>query len=539
MDDPGSLASLPSLRVTYIIPGDIMYFPCASLICEKALGTGNCIALRVSTCLLSTGQALQAQYMRRVLGEYLVGNWKVFQLKFCTHTTPILHRKISLAQHSSAQLLFQPMQFDLFTSRSSSHRDILLVLRSVGAKIYLDFMSKVKQEQADGDATNSSAVPAVAMALPVAGIATASKPEHSDDHCILALIESLLCNLASKDEQTEEGFDEEIAVQKAVELAPKHSLHPAFTAYIKSELALGDEWEWGDWEGDILEDLKGFVDFVHLRMSASHMPTSINGDDGSHVQNNPDIEPATSCVEEKPEETTGTGGPNDPKQTTDENQNEATEDQQPEIATKASETVTTAPVEPVVNHEAEARDLETGFAQSFGIQKHGESFVEAGVAMPSLPAPTGKLETEGTHVLPPNLPAPTSMQAKAEEKLEDTSNVPSPNLPELTSTQTARAEEKLEAKSSASASLPAAAPMPPTLAANVQAADTRENPARRLTGKSAPEEKRIEENKTDKPAKRKGEGKATSQIEKEADHDQKKAKKAAKVGWISGGVIQQ
>ena len=81
LDDSGALAGLPSLRVTYIIPGDIMYVPFASLICEKTLGTGNSIALRVSTCLVSTHQALQAQYMRRALDEYLVGNSKIFQLE--------------------------------------------------------------------------------------------------------------------------------------------------------------------------------------------------------------------------------------------------------------------------------------------------------------------------------------------------------------------------------------------------------------------------------------------------------------------------
>ena len=497
LDDSGALASLPSLRVTYIIPGDIMCIPFASLICEKTLGTGNSISLRVSTCLISTSQALQAQYMRRVLDEYLVGNWKVFQLEIFSCNANFECR-MPIAQHSSAIDSDNTHEIDLFTGRSPSHRYVFLVLRSVGAKIYLDFMSKVKQEQSDGDASNSSTAPAAAMALPVMNMATASKPEPSDDPGILAMIESLLCNLASKDEQAAEGFDEDIALQKAVELASKHSLHRAFVDYIKNELCPGEEWQWGDWEGDILEDLKGFVDFVHLRMRASF--TTISGDDGSHLQKTTGNEPATSCMEEKPEETTGTGGsdPNNPKETTGENQNEA------KVATKASETVTIEPTETVENHEAEARDLEIGFAQNLCNQDHGESFVEAGVATtPSLPAPTGKLETAGAHVPPPNSPAPTSTQAKAEEKLED----------------------------------------PNTQAADTPGGAHGQPQARRLTAKRAPEEKRIEEN-ADKPTKCKGknqddgEGKATGQVEKEEDNEKKKsAKKTTKVGWIPGGVI--
>ena len=43
--DPNILEKLDSLRVTYVIAGDILYIPYASIVCEKACGNTNSTSL--------------------------------------------------------------------------------------------------------------------------------------------------------------------------------------------------------------------------------------------------------------------------------------------------------------------------------------------------------------------------------------------------------------------------------------------------------------------------------------------------------------
>lgn len=72
LDDKESeiLSTLPSLRVTYVIPGDLVYIPYASLICEKACG-GHAVSLRVASCLMTAEQQEATRFMREVFNQPL------------------------------------------------------------------------------------------------------------------------------------------------------------------------------------------------------------------------------------------------------------------------------------------------------------------------------------------------------------------------------------------------------------------------------------------------------------------------------------
>lgn len=73
--------SLSSLRMTYVTPGDLMYLPYGSLVCEKALGAHN-VALRASMTLISPAQTQTAQFLKAAAapGTQSVGcnefNWQ-------------------------------------------------------------------------------------------------------------------------------------------------------------------------------------------------------------------------------------------------------------------------------------------------------------------------------------------------------------------------------------------------------------------------------------------------------------------------------
>ena len=66
--DPNILEKLDSLRVTYVIAGDILYIPYASIVCEKACGNTNSTSLRVMSCMMNATQQAQCLLMKRCLG---------------------------------------------------------------------------------------------------------------------------------------------------------------------------------------------------------------------------------------------------------------------------------------------------------------------------------------------------------------------------------------------------------------------------------------------------------------------------------------
>jgi len=66
--DPNIFEKLGSLRVTYVIAGDILYIPYASIVCEKACGNANSISLRVMSCMMHASQQAQCLFMKRCLG---------------------------------------------------------------------------------------------------------------------------------------------------------------------------------------------------------------------------------------------------------------------------------------------------------------------------------------------------------------------------------------------------------------------------------------------------------------------------------------
>lgn len=60
---------LPSLRVSYIIPGDIFYLPFTSIVCEKSLGMS--ISLRLVSCFVQALLQKKIGLLRRVWDESL------------------------------------------------------------------------------------------------------------------------------------------------------------------------------------------------------------------------------------------------------------------------------------------------------------------------------------------------------------------------------------------------------------------------------------------------------------------------------------
>ena len=49
----------------YVVPGDVVYIPFGTMICEKVLG-GHCMALRVPMALFSSKHMFAAQMMMKV-----------------------------------------------------------------------------------------------------------------------------------------------------------------------------------------------------------------------------------------------------------------------------------------------------------------------------------------------------------------------------------------------------------------------------------------------------------------------------------------
>lgn len=64
MSGEGVGQSLSSVRVTYINPGDVIYIPFGSLLCEKALG-GHSLGLRIPMALLSPTQRPAAMFLEK------------------------------------------------------------------------------------------------------------------------------------------------------------------------------------------------------------------------------------------------------------------------------------------------------------------------------------------------------------------------------------------------------------------------------------------------------------------------------------------
>ena len=58
-------SALRSLRIMYVVPGDVVFIPFGTLICEKVLG-GQCMALRVPMALFSSKHMFAAQMMMKV-----------------------------------------------------------------------------------------------------------------------------------------------------------------------------------------------------------------------------------------------------------------------------------------------------------------------------------------------------------------------------------------------------------------------------------------------------------------------------------------
>ena len=60
---------LPSLRVSYVIPGDIFYLPFTSIVCEKSLGMS--VSLRLVSCFVQALLQKKIGLLRRVWDESL------------------------------------------------------------------------------------------------------------------------------------------------------------------------------------------------------------------------------------------------------------------------------------------------------------------------------------------------------------------------------------------------------------------------------------------------------------------------------------
>ena len=64
---------VPSLRISYIIPGDLFYIPFFSLVCEKSLGMN--ISFRVVSCLVDVYMKQKVQLLLRVWPAHLDLDW--------------------------------------------------------------------------------------------------------------------------------------------------------------------------------------------------------------------------------------------------------------------------------------------------------------------------------------------------------------------------------------------------------------------------------------------------------------------------------
>ena len=140
---------------------------------------------------------------------------------------------------------------------------LLTELRSPTCKLYLDLMSElVKKEKTNSGENESSA----SGAKPVSSEKTSEtetknkngESESKDftgmsDDSIIDEIKRVLQKIEAED------FDS-VDLEEVVLMATYHSKHQSYVKYVKAEVC--DEWSWGDFEGDVHEDIIDFVDFV-------------------------------------------------------------------------------------------------------------------------------------------------------------------------------------------------------------------------------------------------------------------------------------
>lgn len=65
-----------SFRFSYIVPGDIVYIPYGSMVCEKAVGMNN-VAMRVPSLIMSEYSEMGMQFMSRLYPTQLGAEWVV------------------------------------------------------------------------------------------------------------------------------------------------------------------------------------------------------------------------------------------------------------------------------------------------------------------------------------------------------------------------------------------------------------------------------------------------------------------------------